>query len=43
METQKKIIVFFLNAYLSVPAVMFCKLFLAYTVHIDGSAFSFNP
>ena len=28
METQK-------NAYLSVSAVMFCKQFSAYTVHID--------
>ena len=27
------------NAYLSVSAVMFCKQFLAYTVHIDRSAF----
>ena len=27
---------FFLNAYLSVSAVMFCKQFLAYAVHIDG-------
>ena len=28
-----------INACLSVSAVMFCKQFLAYTVHIDASAF----
>ena len=33
----------FFNAYLSVSAVMFCKQFLAYPVHIDRSAFSCNP
>ena len=33
----------FLNAYLSVFAVVFCKQFLAYTVHTDWSAFSCNP
>ena len=27
------------NAFLSVSAVLFCKQFLAYTVHIDRSAF----
>ena len=32
METQ---FFFFKNAYLSVFAVMFCKQFLAYAVHID--------
>ena len=39
---QKKI-VFLKYAYLSVYAVMFCEQFLAYTVHIDRSAFSCNP
>ena len=29
----------FLNAYLSLSAVMFCKQFLAYTVYIDMSVF----
>ena len=33
----------FLNAYLSVSAVMFGKQFLAYEVHIDRSAFLCNP
>ena len=40
-ETPKKM--FFLNAHLTVYAVMFCKQFLAYTVHIDMSAFLYNP
>ena len=31
------------NVYLSVSAVMLCKLFLAYTVQIDRSAFLCNP
>ena len=31
------------NAYFSVSAVVFCKQFLAYTVHIDVSAFLSNP
>ena len=31
------------NVYLSVSAVMFCKQFLAYTLHIDESAFLGNP
>ena len=31
------------NANLSVSAVMFCKQFLAYAVHIDGSAFLCYP
>ena len=30
-----KKMIFFLNDYLSVSAVMFCKQRLAYTVHID--------
>ena len=30
-------------AYLNFFAVMFCKQFLAYTLHIDGSAFLCNP
>ena len=40
MKTKKKK---FLNAYLSVSAVMFCKQFLTYTVHIDESAILCNP
>ena len=32
-----------INAYLSVPAVMFCKQFLSYVVYIDWSAFLCNP
>ena len=43
METQKIDILYRKNAYLSVSAVMFYKQFLAYTVHIDGSAFLYNP
>ena len=39
METQKKIEFLFKNAYFCVSAVMFCKQFLAYLVHIDRSAF----
>ena len=39
----KKLIVIFLNDYLSVSAVMFCKEFLAYAEHIDKSAFLCNP
>ena len=31
------------NSYLSVSAVVFCKQFLVYAVHIDGSAFLCNP
>ena len=31
------------NAYLSISAVMFCKQFLAYTVHIGWSAFLCDP
>ena len=31
------------NAYLNVSAVMFCKQFLSYTVHIDGSSFLCYP
>ena len=31
----------FLNAYLSVSAVVFCKQFLAYAVHIDESKSKF--
>ena len=42
MGSKKKSIVFFLNAYLSVSAVMFCKQFSAYAVHIDRSAFLWN-
>ena len=46
METQKMISYVLkkcLATYLSVSAVMFCKQFLAYAVHIDGSAFLCNP
>ena len=31
------------NAYNGDSAVVFCKQFLPYTVHIDGSAFLCNP
>ena len=31
------------NSYLSVSAVVFCKQFLTYAVHIDESAFLCNP
>ena len=31
------------NTYLNVSAVMYCKQFLAYTVHIDRSVFLCNP
>ena len=31
------------HAYLTVFAFMFCKQFLAYTAHIDRSAFLCNP
>ena len=44
METQK--IVCLLKkmlTYLSVSAVMFCKQFLVYTMHIDRSGFLCNP
>ena len=37
-------LIFFLNiACLSVSAVIFCKQFLAYSVHIDGFALSCYP
>ena len=35
METQKIDFLILKNDYLSVAAVMFCKQFLAYTVHIE--------
>ena len=35
--------IYFFNAYLSVSAVMFCKQFLAYAVHIDRFVFLCNP
>ena len=35
--------IFFLYAYLNGIAAIFCEQFLAYTVHIDGSAFSCYP
>ena len=36
-EPKKKNFFFFLNAYLSVSAVMFCEQFLAYTVQLIGA------
>ena len=35
METQKFELKKILTLFLSVPAVMFCKQFLSYAVHID--------
>ena len=44
LETQINIWFYFQkNAFPSVSAVMFCGQFLAYTVHIDRSAFLCNP
>ena len=30
------------SSYFNVSAIMFCKQFLAYTVHVDGPAFSYT-
>ena len=44
IETPKnKIILLKEHTYLRVSAAMFCKHFLAYTVHIDWSACLCNP
>ena len=42
MGTQKIFFFFFLNACLSISAVIFYKQFLVYTMHIGGSTFLYN-
>ena len=43
MRTQKFDFVKKKHAQLSVSGIMFCKQFLPYAVHIDMSAFLYNP